>query len=119
MPDTRIASANDLQSRRITAANSSPVVARVSAPSFVGYNYRFLPTVQAVVKSALDGRLGKLRSIDLHVQESETFVRDGRGNRRIERVGAMNRAMNPECDGRRAPIGLVAEMVFHAHGPTL
>jgi len=41
------------------------LASKVSAPSFVGYNYRFLPTVQAVVKSALDGRLGKLRSIDL------------------------------------------------------
>jgi len=61
----------------------------------------------------------KLGCIDFDVQERETFVRDGRGNRRIERAGAINRAMNPECDGRRAPIGLVAEMVFHAHGPTL
>jgi predicted dehydrogenase len=41
------------------------LASKLSAPSFVGYNYRFLPTVQAVVKSALDGRLGKLRSIDL------------------------------------------------------
>jgi 1,5-anhydro-D-fructose reductase (1,5-anhydro-D-mannitol-forming) len=41
------------------------LASNVRAPSFVGYNYRFLPAVRAVVKSALAGRLGKLRSIDI------------------------------------------------------
>jgi predicted dehydrogenase len=37
----------------------------LDAPSFVGYNYRFLPTVRAV-KAAVDhGQLGTLRSIDM------------------------------------------------------
>ncbi|HEY3257347.1 MAG TPA: Gfo/Idh/MocA family oxidoreductase [Gemmatimonadaceae bacterium] len=38
---------------------------KVQLPSFVGYNYRFLPSVRCVMKSAADGRLGKLRSIDI------------------------------------------------------
>jgi 1,5-anhydro-D-fructose reductase (1,5-anhydro-D-mannitol-forming) len=38
---------------------------RVPSPSFVGYNYRFLPTVREVVRIAADGRLGRLRSIDM------------------------------------------------------
>jgi 1,5-anhydro-D-fructose reductase (1,5-anhydro-D-mannitol-forming) len=38
---------------------------RMQPPSFVGYNYRFLPTVREVVKIASDGRLGRLRSIDM------------------------------------------------------
>lgn len=52
---------------------TSPTVARrleeladqVSAPSFVGYNYRFLPTVREGMKIAADGRLGTLRSVDM------------------------------------------------------
>jgi predicted dehydrogenase len=34
-------------------------------PSFVGYNYRFLPTVRELMKIAGDGRLGTLRSVDM------------------------------------------------------
>lgn len=34
-------------------------------PSFVGYNYRFLPPVVETLKRALSGRLGRLRSIDM------------------------------------------------------
>jgi predicted dehydrogenase len=41
------------------------LASKVPIPSFVGYNYRFLPTVRAVLSNALDGRLGKLRSLDL------------------------------------------------------
>jgi 1,5-anhydro-D-fructose reductase (1,5-anhydro-D-mannitol-forming) len=52
---------------------TSPMVARkleklagkVPSPSFVGYNYRFLPTVREVMRIAADGRLGRLRSIDM------------------------------------------------------
>jgi 1,5-anhydro-D-fructose reductase (1,5-anhydro-D-mannitol-forming) len=52
---------------------TSPTVARkleeladqVPSPSFVGYNYRFLPTVREMMKIAADGRLGRLRSIDM------------------------------------------------------
>jgi 1,5-anhydro-D-fructose reductase (1,5-anhydro-D-mannitol-forming) len=52
---------------------TSPTVARkleeladkVPSPSFVGYNYRFLPTVREAMKIAADGRLGRLRSIDM------------------------------------------------------
>jgi len=52
---------------------TSPAVARkleeladqVPSPSFVGYNYRFLPTVREVMKIAGDGQLGRLRSIDM------------------------------------------------------
>jgi 1,5-anhydro-D-fructose reductase (1,5-anhydro-D-mannitol-forming) len=38
---------------------------KVPSPSFVGYNYRFLPTVRELMKIAADGRLGRLRSIDM------------------------------------------------------
>jgi 1,5-anhydro-D-fructose reductase (1,5-anhydro-D-mannitol-forming) len=41
------------------------LASRVPSPSFVGYNYRFLPTVREVVRIAADGRLGRLRSIDM------------------------------------------------------
>ena len=52
---------------------TSPTVARkleeladkVPSPSFVGYNYRFLPNVREVMRIAGDGRLGRLRSIDM------------------------------------------------------
>jgi 1,5-anhydro-D-fructose reductase (1,5-anhydro-D-mannitol-forming) len=38
---------------------------QIPSPSFVGYNYRFLPTVREVVRMAASGRLGRLRSIDM------------------------------------------------------
>ena len=38
---------------------------KVPSPSFVGYNYRFLPTVREVMRIAADGLLGRLRSIDM------------------------------------------------------
>jgi predicted dehydrogenase len=52
---------------------TSPAAARrlekladaLSSPSFVGYNYRFLPTVREVMNIAADGRLGRLRSVDM------------------------------------------------------
>jgi hypothetical protein len=45
------------------------------------------------------------------VQEGEPLVRDGRRSRRIEHLRVSHRAMNPECDGRCAPVGLVAEVI--------
>ena len=52
---------------------TSPIVARklegladkVPSPSFAGYNYRFLPNVREVIQIATNGRLGRLRSIDM------------------------------------------------------
>jgi 1,5-anhydro-D-fructose reductase (1,5-anhydro-D-mannitol-forming) len=37
----------------------------VAAPSFVGYNYRFLPAISAVLELASSGALGRLRNLDL------------------------------------------------------
>jgi 1,5-anhydro-D-fructose reductase (1,5-anhydro-D-mannitol-forming) len=37
----------------------------VPTPSFVGYNYRFLPAVRQLMEAVKDGRLGRLRSIDM------------------------------------------------------
>ncbi len=34
-------------------------------PSFVGYNYRFLPAISAMLELAHSGRLGRLRNLDL------------------------------------------------------
>jgi predicted dehydrogenase len=39
--------------------------ALVGAPSFVGYNYRFLPHVRRVLEAAAAGSLGTLRTIDM------------------------------------------------------
>lgn len=38
---------------------------KVSSPSFVGYNYRFLPTVRELNAYVAAGGLGRLRSIDM------------------------------------------------------
>ena len=38
---------------------------KLPSPSFVGYNYRFLPTVREALRIAADGRLGRLRSVDM------------------------------------------------------
>jgi 1,5-anhydro-D-fructose reductase (1,5-anhydro-D-mannitol-forming) len=43
------------------------LAARVPLPSFVGYNYRFLPTMQKVFEQLLSGSLGALRSVDLFI----------------------------------------------------
>jgi 1,5-anhydro-D-fructose reductase (1,5-anhydro-D-mannitol-forming) len=37
----------------------------VPVPSFVGYNYRFLPAIQAILEIASSGRLGRLRNLDM------------------------------------------------------
>jgi len=62
------------------------------------------------------GAEAKFGCVESHVQASEPLVRDGRRNRRIEGVGAIHRTMNPECNRRCAPVGLVAEVIFRAHG---
>lgn len=38
---------------------------RLERPSFVGYNYRFLPHVRDLFAAVADGRLGTLRTIDM------------------------------------------------------
>ncbi len=38
---------------------------RNTIPSFVGYNYRFLPTVEKAIASLTEGRLGALRSVNM------------------------------------------------------
>lgn len=61
----------------------------------------------------------KLGCVKLYVQEGVSLVRDGRRHRRIERIRAFHRPVNPECDGRSTPVRLIAEVIFRAHGPTL
>lgn len=39
--------------------------AAVERPSFVGYNYRFIPTVRVLLEAVAAGRLGTLRTVDL------------------------------------------------------
>jgi predicted dehydrogenase len=41
--------------------------ASVERPSFVGYNYRFLPAIRGLNKAIADGQLGELRNIELLV----------------------------------------------------
>jgi predicted dehydrogenase len=54
----------------LTAAGAKELealAARVSRPSFVGYNYRFLPTMQKVFELLRSGSLGELRSVDFFI----------------------------------------------------
>ena len=37
----------------------------VAIPSFVGFNYRYLPAIRAVMDAVAEGQLGELRSIDM------------------------------------------------------
>jgi 1,5-anhydro-D-fructose reductase (1,5-anhydro-D-mannitol-forming) len=37
----------------------------LSSPSFVGYNYRFLPAIRVILQVASSGALGRLRNLDL------------------------------------------------------
>jgi len=60
----------------------------------------------------------KLGCVKLYVQEGVSLVRNGRGHRRIERIRAIHRAVNPERDGRSTPVRLIAEVIFRAHGST-
>jgi 1,5-anhydro-D-fructose reductase (1,5-anhydro-D-mannitol-forming) len=47
------------------AAELTALAATPDRPSFVGYNYRFLPHVRGAFSAVTDGTLGRLRSIDL------------------------------------------------------
>lgn len=55
---------------------------RQSRPSFVGYNYRFLPAIRAILEVAGSGELGRLRNIDLllghggHPRSAESWKLD-------------------------------------------
>jgi 1,5-anhydro-D-fructose reductase (1,5-anhydro-D-mannitol-forming) len=49
------------------AAMLTQLALQVPTPSFVGYNYRFLPAVAAVIDAIRSGALGTLRNIDLLV----------------------------------------------------
>jgi len=48
-----------------TAQTLLDAAAAIEAPSFVGYNYRFLPHIRRVLEAAADGTLGTLRTIDM------------------------------------------------------
>jgi 1,5-anhydro-D-fructose reductase (1,5-anhydro-D-mannitol-forming) len=54
-----------LATSRTVARKLEELADKVPSPSFVGYNYRFLPTVREVMRIAADGLLGRLRSIDM------------------------------------------------------
>jgi len=47
------------------ARTLAEAAARLRIPSFVGYNYRFLPGVAAAVRALEDGSLGRLRTLDM------------------------------------------------------
>jgi predicted dehydrogenase len=47
------------------AAELAAAAEALERPSFVGYNYRFLPHVRGVFDARRDGTLGRLRSVDL------------------------------------------------------
>jgi 1,5-anhydro-D-fructose reductase (1,5-anhydro-D-mannitol-forming) len=52
----------------VDAETARDIAARAQAvelPSFVGYNYRFLPTMAAAFEAIADGFLGGLRNVDL------------------------------------------------------
>ena len=48
-----------------TATEIAELSQRVDRPSFVGYNYRFLPTVKALLERYRDGWFGPLRNVDM------------------------------------------------------
>jgi 1,5-anhydro-D-fructose reductase (1,5-anhydro-D-mannitol-forming) len=50
-----------------TAREIAGLAERVPLPSFVGYNYRFLKTMQAVFERLATGYLGELRSVDMFI----------------------------------------------------
>ena len=49
------------------AAELASLAERVALPSFVGYNYRFLPTMQKVFERLREGYFGELRSVDMMI----------------------------------------------------
>jgi 1,5-anhydro-D-fructose reductase (1,5-anhydro-D-mannitol-forming) len=53
--------------RAADARELEALAARLSKPSFAGYNYRYLPAVRELLRLAGAGALGKLRNLDLLV----------------------------------------------------
>jgi predicted dehydrogenase len=53
--------------RATQARELETLAARVSLPSFVGYNYRYLPAIAELLRRACEGELGELRNIDMLV----------------------------------------------------
>jgi predicted dehydrogenase len=53
---------NPAQAREVASLAS-----RLPLPSFVGYNYRYLPTLQKVFERISEGFLGELRSVDMFI----------------------------------------------------
>ncbi len=49
----------------IQAGELERLARALPAPSFVGYNYRFLPAIAAILELVASGTLGRLRNIDL------------------------------------------------------
>jgi predicted dehydrogenase len=47
------------------ARHLEKLASAVPVPSFVGYNYRFLPAIQDLLEVAASGRLGRLRNLDM------------------------------------------------------
>jgi predicted dehydrogenase len=53
--------------RSVDARELEALAANLSAPSFVGYNYRYLPAISELLKHTETGDLGVLRNIDMLV----------------------------------------------------
>ena len=49
------------------AKEIATLAGRIALPSFVGYNYRFLPTMQKVFERLRSGHFGELRSVDMMI----------------------------------------------------
>jgi 1,5-anhydro-D-fructose reductase (1,5-anhydro-D-mannitol-forming) len=53
--------------RGVDARELEALAAELWAPSFVGYNYRYLPAISELLRYAAQGELGELRNIDMYV----------------------------------------------------
>lgn len=53
--------------RSTEARELEALAAELPLPSFVGYNYRYLPTIGELLRRARNGELGELRSVDMCV----------------------------------------------------
>jgi 1,5-anhydro-D-fructose reductase (1,5-anhydro-D-mannitol-forming) len=53
--------------RGADARELEKLAARLTTPSFVGYNYRYLPAIGELLRRVRNGELGELRSIDMLV----------------------------------------------------
>jgi predicted dehydrogenase len=53
--------------RAAQALELEALAADLALPSFVGYNYRYLPAVGELLRRACSGELGELRSLDMYV----------------------------------------------------